>query len=76
MPDRSDRKLIANKKRVQHIYRSVNRDVFETALMQVCGYLSRLYIDEITQSHPISDANRELIIGFTVVRALDSSWTG
>lgn len=57
-------KLIANKKRVQHIYRSVNRDVFETALMQVCGYLSRLYIDEITQSHPISDANRELIIGF------------
>ena len=38
--------------------------MFETALMQVCGYLSRLYIDEITQSHPISDANRELIIGF------------
>ena len=56
--------LLEKKKPMWNIYRSVNRDVFETALMQVCGYLSRLYIDEITQSHPISDANRVLIIGF------------
>ena len=30
-------KLIANKRCVQNIYCSVNRDVFESALMQVCA---------------------------------------
>ena len=57
-------KLIANKRRVQNIYCSVNRDVFESALMQVCGYLTGLYVDSAAQSFAISAQDRELVAGF------------
>ena len=57
-------KLIANKWRVQNIYRSVNRDVFESALMQVCGYLTGLYVDSAAQGFAISAQDRELVAGF------------
>ena len=57
-------KLIAEKKRVLHIYQSINRDVFEQALMQACDYLIRLYMDEMTRQYPIPAADRELITGF------------
>ena len=57
-------KLIANKRRVQNIYRSVNRDVFESALMQVCGYLTGLYVDSAAQGFAISAQDRELVAGF------------
>ncbi len=57
-------RLIQDKKRVLNIYRSVNRDVFEYVLMQSCGYLVELYIDEVTKDSRLSDRNRELVIGF------------
>lgn len=38
--------------------------MFEDALMQVCGYLVGLYIDEVTKDCVLSDYSRELIIGF------------
>ena len=57
-------KLIANKRRVQNIYCSVNRDVFESALMQVCGYLTGLYVDSAAQGFAISAQDRELVAGF------------
>ena len=52
-------KLIANKRRVQNIYCSVNRDVFESALMQVCGYLTGLYVDSAAQGFALSAQYRE-----------------
>ena len=57
-------KLIANKRRVQNIYRSVNRDVFESALIQVCGYLTGLYVDLAAQGFAISAQDLELVAGF------------
>lgn len=57
-------KLIANKRRVQNIYCSVNLDVFESALMQVCGYLTGLYVDSAAQGFAISAQDRELVAGF------------
>ena len=57
-------KLIANKRRVQNIYCSVNRDVFESALMQACGYLTGLYVDSAAQGFAISAQDRELVAGF------------
>lgn len=58
------KKLIAEKTRVLHIYQSINRDVFEQALMQACDYLVRLYMDEMTRQYPVPAPERELITAF------------
>ena len=57
-------KLIANKKRVQHIYRSVNRDVFETGLMKLCDYVTRSYMTQLAAAYPICADDQELLTGF------------
>ena len=38
--------------------------MFESALMQVCGYLTGLYVDSAAQGFAISAQDRELVAGF------------
>lgn len=69
-------KLIANKRRVQNIYCSVNRDVFESALMQVCGYLTGLYVDSARRALPFPRRTGSWSRASTAANASGSSWTG
>lgn len=52
------------RKAIFHIYRSVNRDVFEQKLMQVCEYFVRSYVDTALAQEPISPEDRKTIIDF------------
>ena len=69
-------KLIANKRRVQNIYCSVNRDVFESALMQVCGYLTGLYVDSARRALPFPRRTGSWSRASTAANASGTSWTG
>lgn len=52
------------KKPIMHIYRSVNRDVFERNLMMVCEYFVRSYVDTALAQDPISSDDKKTIIDY------------
>ena len=55
---------LENKRAALHIFNSVNRDIFEKYLMNVCSYVVTCYIDTIFQSKPLAEADRDTIIRF------------
>lgn len=55
---------LSNKRAVYHIYNSVNRDIYETALMKICEYLVTVYIDTVFGKGAVSDYDRSVIIRF------------
>lgn len=55
---------LSNKRAVYHIYNSVNRDIYETALMKICEYLVTVYIDTVFGKGTVSDYDRSVIIRF------------
>ena len=67
---------VKNRKAVLHIYKSVNRDLYEQYEWQVCEYVARKYIELITKDLNISDENLELIVSYTkcVVFGLTIYW--
>lgn len=56
--------LIAEKAAIQHIYYSVSRDVFESAELQVCDYVVRVYIRELAGQYALSEQDAELLVCF------------
>lgn len=52
------------KKAIMHIYRSVNRDVFEKNLMMVCEYFVCSYLDTALGEEPISEEDKKTIIDY------------
>ena len=58
------RDLITEKTAIQHIYYSVSRDVFESAQMQVCDYVVRVYIRELAEQYALSGPDEELLVRF------------
>ena len=65
-----------NRRAVLHIYKSVNRDLYEQYEWQVCDYVARNYIELITRDLNISEEDIELIISYTkcVVFGLTIYW--
>ena len=53
-----------NKILVMHIYKSVNRDVFEKRLWWVCEHVMTRYVDGLIRGRRISDHDREIIIAY------------
>ncbi len=51
---------LKNKNAVLHIYRSVNRDLYEQYQWRVCEHTARTFIDEILSGRNISDSDRKL----------------
>lgn len=47
-----------------HIYRSVNREMFETYLMQVSEYVIRSYVDTALEPISIPAQDRQIIIDY------------
>lgn len=55
----------SNKERaIMHIYRSVNREVFERHLMNVCEYFVAEYVDTVLTGTAIKDADRKTVINY------------
>ena len=52
--------LLEKKKPMWNIYRSVNRDVFETGLMKLCDYVTRSYMTQLAAAYPICADDQEL----------------
>ena len=53
-----------NKALVMHIYKSVNRDVFEKRLWWVCEGVMTRYVDSLIRGRQISPQDREIIIAY------------
>lgn len=52
------------KKAIMHIFRSINRDVFEQNLMMVCEYFVRSYVDTALAQHAISEEDKKTIVDY------------
>lgn len=52
------------KKAIMHIYRSVNREVFEKNLMMVSEYFVRDYVQTALSDEPISEKDKQAIINY------------
>ncbi len=53
-----------NRKAVQHIYSSANRDIYESYYMKLCEYIVRTYLDTAFGKNVVSEADRAIAIRF------------
>lgn len=67
--------ILARKTLFLHIYHSVNRELFEQYLWQVCERIVILYVDSVLDGRQITDGDRHVIVhylkavGFGIVSA-------
>lgn len=55
---------LENRRAVLHIYRSVNRDIFEQYQWHVCKYTVTTYLDGLLQGRTISESDRNYLIHY------------
>lgn len=55
---------LKNQKAVLHIFHSMNRERFEKALLSVCEYVVRTYLENIFADSRVSEEDREVTIRF------------
>lgn len=55
---------ISNRRALLHIYNSVNRDIFERYLWQMCDYGIRTYVEMLLKDSRISEQDKEGLIRF------------
>ncbi len=55
---------LQNRKAVLHIYRSVNRDIYEQYQWRVCEYAAGVYLDEILGEKSLSENDRTIMIEY------------
>ena len=53
---------LKNKRSVLHIYRSINRDIYEQYQWRICEYAANCYLDEALSGRQISDTDRYCIV--------------
>ena len=53
-----------NRKAVQHIFNSANRDIYESYYMKQCEYIVRTYLDTVFGKDTVSEADRAIAIRF------------
>lgn len=56
--------VTTRRRAIMHIYRSVNREMFETYLMQVSEYFVRSYVDTALVNQEIPQEDRQTIIDY------------
>lgn len=54
--------VLENRRAVFHIYNSVSRDMFEKALMKLCGYVVGRYVDTAFEKKNVSDRDKALFV--------------
>ena len=55
---------LENRRAVLHIYRSANRDLYEQYQWRICEHLVTLMIDNMLQTHTVSDKDRRILIDY------------
>ncbi len=55
---------LKNKNAVLHIYRSVNRDLYEQYQWRVCAHTAETFVNSILNSKSMSPADRKLLIDY------------
>lgn len=55
---------LENRKAVLHIYRSINRDIYEQYQWGACEHVATVFIDGIIQDRNVSQFDRELLIEY------------
>ena len=55
---------LENRQAVLHIYRSINRDIFEQYQWRVCDYAVTRYIDHILRGRRVSESDRQVLISY------------
>ena len=67
---------LENRKAVMHIYRSVNRDIYERYQWQVCEHVTAVYVDTVLAGRNIPEEDRRVIIDYwkCVCFGLVSGW--
>ena len=53
-----------NRRAILHIYKSVNRDIFEEYLWKVCEYVLSTYAKTAFEGHRVSESDRRLILDY------------
>ena len=53
-----------HRRAIMHIYKSVNREMFEGYLMEVCEYLVRRYIEMVVADESVNEANTKIVIDY------------
>lgn len=53
---------VTNKKAIQHIYNSVNRDIYEQYLMRICEYIVTTYFNTVFGDENIEKEDKDTII--------------
>ena len=68
--------LFTHRKSVLHVYRSVNRDIYESYQWRVCLYAASTYMDGVLKGHTVSDEDRQLMVGYLscVAFGVVNSW--
>ena len=68
--------LYAHRKSVLHIYRSVNRDIYESYQWRVCQYAADTYLMSVLEGHIVSDEDRQLLASYLscVAFGVVNSW--
>lgn len=55
---------LENRKAALHIYKSVNRDIYEQYLWRVCEHAVTTYVDGVLSGRSVSDQDRSVIIDY------------
>ena len=55
---------LQNQKAILHVYRSINRDVFEQYQWRICNYAVTAYFNETLKARSISDKDRRVLITY------------
>ncbi len=61
---------VKNRKAVQHIYNSVNRDIFENYMWRICSYIADTVLRPEYEKYKITDADKHMITRFYTCEAL------
>lgn len=56
--------VLENKRALLHIYNSLNRDIFERYLMDVCRYVVTVYVDAAFAGRVINEDDRAMLIRY------------
>ncbi len=55
---------LKNRKAVLHIYRSVNRDIYEQYQWHICEYISTIFVEERLNGRIVSNTDKKVIIQY------------
>lgn len=55
---------LENRRAVLHIYRSINRDIYEQGQWRICEHAVRTYLDEVLDGRRVSEEDRTLLIDY------------